>query len=621
VGGGGARRGGGGGGGGAAAAAAARARAARSTGPPGMYPCCARCRSSAAAMPASRMVAWQLLLTAAFTAGVSATTSTLLHVFWIPTTSDDCSLDRRRIIYTPLLSTTSRRHDAQILFVEDDTIAVDDCTAFVLLTPPGSRLKTDELVSGAPDRRLLPLLKEISDWIIRINVGSNDLYSPGPGGGCKSFFCSRYPSYIFINGNLARVLLAAHSITGNQSYLDEGLRWCDSFVRLKNTITTSVASPLGTGSNKTTGAWWNSGYDTIFFGDTGTAHQALALCAIKLPLGNVRRAHYILAMRQYAAFVQGGCVQHDDEVTEVQPSVADFPTTANIMRHLGLSEAAIQAAFSVDRPAGAPTARDSTTSPISTYMHASNLNANYPCPGGILNCPAKGGWIAASGAVGDGWVEGVLTQKPYSCSTATTGAGSFGALSAVLRGALDCDGPGTNCSVEAKVAKDVSFRAATWLASTVNDSGAVLNYNWDGSTSVSGMGGVAYIADGICQANLLGLDSITSAMKLMTLDVARKITDRAWVTDGRSPRVATLLQWHERNFPSDQSVKAALAKFVSFITSRQARFSPTTGSCAVSRGGGFCLMNNTITTGMVGLAVADLLQFNSTFAWGLPPPV
>ena len=115
------------------------------------------------------------------------------------------------------------------------------------------------------------------------------------------------------------------------------------------------------------------------------------------------------------------------------------------------------------------------------------------------------------------------------------------------------------------------------------------------------------------------------AMRRMALNVARQITDKGcWGVWGspdqmRSSRVATLLQWHERTFKSDPAVSAALTHFVDFITSDRALFSPATGSCAVAKNGGFCLMNNTITTGMVGLVVADLLQFNSTFAWGLPP--
>ena len=90
---------------------------------------------------------------------------------------------------------------------------------------------------------------------MNLNIASNDIYDPSPGSGCKSFWCSRFPSYIFINGNMARLLLAAHSITGNASYLDQGLGWCDSFVRLKHTIVTPTPSPLATGSNHTTAAW------------------------------------------------------------------------------------------------------------------------------------------------------------------------------------------------------------------------------------------------------------------------------------------------------------------------------------------------------------------------------
>jgi hypothetical protein len=165
------------------------------------------------------------------------------------------------------------------------------------------------------------------------------------------------------------------------------------------------------------------------------------------------------------------------------------------------------------------------------------------------------------------------------------------------------------------------------------------------------------------QADILGpgLDvRVTEAMRLVALDVARQISDKGcwgvWgspdqmrasrafveklivhfnvenvkITDvcchsaGEKPsnclagKVATLLQWHERKYPSDPSVSGALQKFVDFVTSDRARFSADTGSCAVPQHGGFCLLNNTITTGMVGLAVADLLQFNSTFAWGPP---
>ncbi len=316
------------------------------------------------------------------------------------------------------------------------------------------------------ERLLLPLLVEISDWIVSIGVGSNDLMIS-----CSSFWCTNMPSYIFINGNLARVLLAAHTITGNETYLDEGLSWCDSLVRAKHTITTSTPSVLGTGRNHTTAAWWDSGYGTIYFGDTGTAHQALSMCAIKLPLGNERRAQYILAMREYGAFVDAGCVQQEaSHIADVLShsstgwrTTHDLQATAKVMRGLGLSQAAIQAAFDVDWPR-----QEHVVAPPATLREDEELlplrsecrtecriadTAPLPCPGGILRCPPAGrGWIGDNGAVGDGWVHGLTTLSPYSCSTATTGAGSFGALAAVLKGATDCDGPGTDCSREAAAA-------------------------------------------------------------------------------------------------------------------------------------------------------------------------
>lgn len=78
---------------------------------------------------------------------------------------------------------------------------------------------------------------------------------------------------IFINGNMARVLLASHELTGNTTHLEEvrrrlgfgcrrpplhppkrmappastaqGLRWCDTFVGLMNPATTAGGEAAG----------------------------------------------------------------------------------------------------------------------------------------------------------------------------------------------------------------------------------------------------------------------------------------------------------------------------------------------------------------------------------------
>ena len=51
--------------------------------------------------------------------------------------------------------------------------------------------------------QMLSTLRDISDWAVRAGVGTNNI----------SIVDARHPSYIFINGNLARMLLAAARVT------------------------------------------------------------------------------------------------------------------------------------------------------------------------------------------------------------------------------------------------------------------------------------------------------------------------------------------------------------------------------------------------------------------------
>ena len=77
-------------------------------------------------------------------------------------------------------------------------------------------------IDGELRKRLLPYLVDLCDWILTLQVGSGKLENltdktvTGHG--------------IFVNGNFVRGLLAAHKITGKASYLEEGLRWCDTFL-------------------------------------------------------------------------------------------------------------------------------------------------------------------------------------------------------------------------------------------------------------------------------------------------------------------------------------------------------------------------------------------------------
>lgn len=104
---------------------------------------------------------------------------------------------------------------------------------------------------------------------------------------------------IFINGNLARVLLAAHKIDGGQQhpeYLGEGLAWCDTLCALQLPITTSTGKSAG---------YWDTGYSQVYIADTGTAVAALAVChSLADP---ARQATYEAALAKFTLFVTEGC--------------------------------------------------------------------------------------------------------------------------------------------------------------------------------------------------------------------------------------------------------------------------------------------------------------------------
>ena len=73
---------------------------------------------------------------------------------------------------------------------------------------------------------------------------------------------------IFINGNMARVLICTYELTGKRDFLEEGLRYCRYLANYAMPVTTSKGHEA---------FWW---YDTIkaknlYLADTGTAMAAL----------------------------------------------------------------------------------------------------------------------------------------------------------------------------------------------------------------------------------------------------------------------------------------------------------------------------------------------------------
>ena len=133
---------------------------------------------------------------------------------------------------------------------------------------------------------LLNYLKSICDWALDSEVGSGELKIQ-----------AKRRTSVFINSNLARVLIAGYELTGEKRYLDEALTWFDRLITLQQITET----PDG----KKAGYWGDFNPDgNIYLGDAGTTTTALA-GAIRFADG-VRKANYERALQLYANFVQFG---------------------------------------------------------------------------------------------------------------------------------------------------------------------------------------------------------------------------------------------------------------------------------------------------------------------------
>lgn len=206
---------------------------------------------------------------------------------------------------------------------------------------------------------LISYLEEISDWVMLTGVGNNEL-RPGPHGGHP--FTPTCNDSIFINGNLARTLLATSKIirkpTKAAAYRAEGLRWCDAFVAAQLPITTSKGVAAG---------YWNTGYNEVYIADTGTAVVTLTLC-VELQRDPIKLQRYATALAKYASFVTEGCIS-------------------------------------------AP-----TNPPVGTTACPASGN-------GTLGWVITAG--KDRGGLGDGWYEKRLNDKVYTIATATTGSCAF----------------------------------------------------------------------------------------------------------------------------------------------------------------------------------------------------
>ena len=116
---------------------------------------------------------------------------------------------------------------------------------------------------------------------------------------------------IFINGNLARILLATAQLTSNASYADEAMLWCD---KLCDEQAQTTCHGAGAGDATTACGYWGVGYGgigpgplgSVYFGDTGTAVTTLAMCTRLAKPSRAQRYHEV--MSRYETFVRNGPV-------------------------------------------------------------------------------------------------------------------------------------------------------------------------------------------------------------------------------------------------------------------------------------------------------------------------
>jgi hypothetical protein len=412
---------------------------------------------------------------------------------------------------------------------------------------------------------LTAYLGNISDWIMTTGVGSNNItvnHTVDPNG----------PSHIFINGNLARVLLAAYKLGGSgggggggggalprrDAYLAEGLRWCRSFTALQISIATSTGEAAG---------FWDTGYSEVYIADTGTAVVALALCH-ELEADAAHAASYLRAMRRFALFVRHGCT--------LAPRIG-------------------------------------------------SAAASGACPpkgrGWVIGAGTPGADASQAGALGDGWYKGALNTAPYTISTATLGSCGLVELDVANRA-----GPAPLADL---TLEPIARAAAAWLVSNRTADGRIPYTITPPNGSPTTYQPITYSAESFVDVDLRyapaapGVAVLPSLAPLRaTCDwlVANQSADGSWGKFGsgggsaagrlgftasgdaqRSPRALTLLQWcYQRLTPADPAHQLAVTKYANFLL--EPKNSANFGVNIVS-----------LPTGFVGLAIADLIQPWVTF--------
>ena len=409
------------------------------------------------------------------------------------------------------------------------------------------------------------LLLKIANYTSYLDVGTNSLSNA-----TVHFDASGGTDHIFVNANLARILLSTYRLqekeeigNGNRDYLDQGLAWCDTFSDLQANIISSLGNSAG---------YWGAGYGEpsnckpplrgdcahggqIYFGDTGTAVTTLALC-YRLADAN-RQARYLHILNQFATFVLEG--------SKTPP----FNKKGTANSFVNEKTGAIGCGYYM--------CSNRTEDDCSKIKGPSNLN-----------CPSR---------------------SPYTIATGTTGAAFFAQLYSLTGN---------------EKFKEVGENAVNYLFSVVLSQGEIpyildgvncSTVSTDGCKSVGGpwtFDTLSYVTEGVASlsVNVANKNIILKKQWKSTVDYLLKTQnmDGYWgrLNSGdlmRSPRCLTLLSWWLEAVDTpkyqDKPVEAAIQRYINYIINHGEKE--------------YGLFKNTITTGMVGIALADAIEFGISF--------
>lgn len=366
------------------------------------------------------------------------------------------------------------------------------------------------LFDDALAEKLHSYLDDLCRWIMTLDLGSNSLKNTAD-----------EKTSIFVNGNLARVLMAMHRLKANPAYCDEALRWCDTFCKIQQ--------PATTPSGDEAGFWPDVGpRGNIYFGDAGTAATALA---VGYHLADEsRRRIYLKAMERKARFVIEGCDKD---------------------------------------PQG-------------------------------LGREASKGWVIGEGpdkgALGCGYYRGHLSLKPYTIATATTGGAFFAELFAI-----------TSNPRYRQVAAD----ATRWLIKIRQHDGE-LPYILDGGRLKDWpLDTLSYCVEAFVAADMYLHDSDLhrhlgkELQQTVRWFLGRQNPDGSWgklrtADQRRSPRAVTLLTWYYRQVQADPKIADSVRRYCLYL------LDPKNSTA-------YGVKELVITSGFVGLALADVLSHGCTF--------